>query len=152
MPQGRRKTPFSGKQKKQQLIEKKQSKGRNFIRNPDIDEDDSENEPQESSSLSESVQQINFQPNSRSKNNRYALQFHKETPKELRQLQEEARTTIETLSEGALEVSDEYFEGYSFPIRPKWTYEMSKEQVDGNENRYFFVSKFFVVQYCEILS
>lgn len=27
MPQGRRKTPFSGKQKKLQLIEKKQSKG-----------------------------------------------------------------------------------------------------------------------------
>lgn len=31
MPQGRRKTPFSGKQKKQQIVAKRQSKSNNFI-------------------------------------------------------------------------------------------------------------------------
>lgn len=55
-------------------------------------------------------------------------------------MREQARQSLNYAAEKDLEVGDEFFEGYDFPIRPKWTFEMSKEQVDGNENHYFFVS------------
>lgn len=95
-----------------------------------------------SSEMVEKVQKINLQPlkDSRSKSNRYVLQFHKETNKELKEMKEEARKGLSYKGPQDLEVADDYFQGYDFPIRPKWTYEMSKEQVDANENRYFFVS------------
>uniref|UniRef100_A0A336LYH6 Guanine nucleotide-binding protein-like 1 n=1 Tax=Culicoides sonorensis TaxID=179676 RepID=A0A336LYH6_CULSO len=146
MPQGRRKIPFSGKQKKQQLFEKKQSKApnRNLIRKVENDTDDTEISEDLAnavgSSLGETVQKINLQPNldSRSKSNRYVLQFHKETNKQLKEMREEARKSLEYVSEKELEVGDEYFKGYDFPKRPQWSFAMSKEQVDANENKYFF--------------
>lgn len=119
---------------------------RNLIRKVENDTDDTEisEDLGGSSSLGETVQRINIQPHldSRSKSNRYVLQFHKETNKQLKEMREEARKSLSYVSEAQLEISDEFFEGYDFPIRPKWTYEMSKEQVDANENRYFFVSPF----------
>lgn len=94
------------------------------------------------SSVIENVQKINLQPqkDARSKINRYVLQFHRESNKELKEAREEARKSLTYASDVEMEIGDEYFEGYNFPKRPKWTYEMSKEQVDANENKYFFVS------------
>lgn len=86
------------------------------------------------------IQKINFQPSiSRRNANRFALQFHRETVKELKAMKEAARLPIEFILRSDLEVGSEYFDGFDFPIRPKWSYEMTKEQLDRNENRYFTV-------------
>lgn len=87
-----------------------------------------------------SIQKINFQPSvSRRNANRYALSFHRETVKEMKAQKDAARKPIQFILRSDLETSSEYFEGYDFPIRPKWSYDMTKEQVDRNENRYFTV-------------
>lgn len=90
--------------------------------------------------MEKKVQQINIQP--LSKSNRYLLKFHKETNVQLKEMREEACKSLNYVSEAQLEVDDKFFDGYTIPTRPKWTYLMSKEQVDLNEKRYFFVSKF----------
>lgn len=56
-------------------------------------------------------------------------------------MKEEARKPIEFVLRSDLEVGTEYFDGCDFPIRPKWSYDMSKEQLDRNENRYFTVKQ-----------
>ncbi|XP_055599356.1 guanine nucleotide-binding protein-like 1 [Uranotaenia lowii] len=142
MPQGRRKTPFSGKQKKQQLLAKKQAKSstsHNIIRKL-RDEESSDISEDSDFPLHEKVERINLQPikDPRSKANRYVLQFHRETGKELREMKEEARKALVPCPPAETELGDGYFTGYDFPKRPKWTYEMSKEQLDANENLYFF--------------
>lgn len=92
------------------------------------------------------IQKINFQPSiSRRNANRFALQFHRETVKELKAMKEAARKPIEFILRSDFEIGCEYFDGYDFPIRPKWSYDMSKEQLDRNENRYFTV--IFFLQY-----
>ena len=92
--------------------------------------------------MHENVQKINLQPSMdpRSKANRYVLQFHRESAKELKDMKEEARRAMELVTPQQMEISDNFFVGYDFPKRPKWNFEMSKEQLDANENRYFFVS------------
>lgn len=88
----------------------------------------------------ENIQKINLQPlkDPKSKANKYVLQFHNETPKEIRELREQARKALEYATEEEMEINDSYFDGYNFPIRPKWNYEMSKQILMGNEERYFF--------------
>lgn len=72
-------------------------------------------------------------------NGKYALSFHSETTKEMKAQKEAAKEPIQFLSPNDLETGDEYFQGYDFPIRPRWTHGMSKEAMNGNENRYFTV-------------
>lgn len=67
------------------------------------------------------------------------MQFYKETEKQLRKLREDSRKPIRPASVKDLEVDERYFDGYDFPKRPEWTYAMSKDQLDRNENRYFTV-------------
>lgn len=88
----------------------------------------------------ENVQKINMQPlkDPRCKANKYVLQFHTETPKEVRELREQASQSLEYASEEQQEIDDSFFDGYDIPIRPKWNYQMSKEALLGNEERYFF--------------
>lgn len=144
MPQGRRKVPFSGKQKKQQLVAKKQAKSstsHNIIRKlRDEESSDISEDSDFPKTFHENVERINQQPakDPRSKANRYVLQFHRETGKELREMKEEARKALVPCTEEQQELGDNYFVEYDFPKRPKWSYEMSKEQLDANENRYFF--------------
>lgn len=57
-------------------------------------------------------------------------------------MREEAFKALNYVTEAQLEVDDKFFEGYTIPTRPEWTYMMSKEQVELNEKKYFFVSKF----------
>ena len=88
----------------------------------------------------DNIQKINLQPlkDPRSKSNRYVLQFHNETAKEIRELRERARQGLEYVSEEQMEIDDSYFEGFDFPIRPPWNYQMSREILMANEERYFF--------------
>lgn len=91
-----------------------------------------------------SVKKINKQPERKgtnSKTNRYALEFFNETREEILLNKEEARREIIPVSSSEFEIStDDYFdEEIDFPKRPKWSYEMSREELEIRENRYFTV-------------
>lgn len=87
----------------------------------------------------EQVQKINKQPgNGKSKHNRYALQFFQEFNQELRKRKEQAFKTLEPVSLKDQEVSDNYFPPeIDMPKRPPWNFNMTKEQLDIIEHRYF---------------
>lgn len=89
----------------------------------------------ESTSKVENIQKINMQPlkDPRSKANKYVLQFHTETSKEIRELREKSRESLVYATEEEMEIDDSYFINYDFPIRPKWNYQMSKEILMANE-------------------
>lgn len=73
-------------------------------------------------------------------------------------MKELARKPIEFKMRSALEVGCDYFDGYDFPVRPKWSFNMAKEQLDRNENRYFtvefiFLSKIFsIMKLCDFVN
>lgn len=160
MPQ--RKKPFSGKAKKEQLKAKKQSKqnapqgmssnhliyisvqlfcqpldGFGFRnRRPLLKTTagDNEDKPQ--------IQKFNYCPSKDGRDrNRYALQFYRESPAELKARKEEACKTIEPVSEKDLEIdSNDYFpKDLSFPRRPPWSYDLTPEQLEAKETKYFNV-------------
>ncbi|XP_018572298.1 guanine nucleotide-binding protein-like 1 isoform X2 [Anoplophora glabripennis] len=134
MPQGRRKTPFSGKAKKEQLKAKKQSKQLG-VKNPAFLQD--YNRGDEGSS---NIQKINFQPSkdSSSKPNKYALQFFKETKEEIAQRKEFARQSLAPKKEIDLEINEtDYFTNLDFPKRPEWNFSLGKNELEVQENKYF---------------
>ncbi|KAK2583764.1 hypothetical protein KPH14_009674 [Odynerus spinipes] len=134
MPQGRRKTPFSGKAKKQQMQAKKQRQNRLLVaRNKDDDDGSGKADDFE---FGRGIQKINKQP--QGSKNRYALQFFKESREELQRRKEEARKTIEMIPLEQQEVSDNYYPPeVDIPKRPPWDFTMTKEQLELREQRYF---------------
>ncbi|XP_072746102.1 guanine nucleotide-binding protein-like 1 [Anoplolepis gracilipes] len=138
MPQGRRKTPYSGKAKKLQMQVKKQRQRILLATNQDDDEDERSSNAS-SVEYGRQVQQINKQPkDSKSSRNRYALQFFQETTEELRKRKEQALRSIEPVSLIDQEISDNYFPlEIDMPRRPPWDFNMTKEQLDIREQRYF---------------
>ncbi|XP_030766016.1 guanine nucleotide-binding protein-like 1 [Sitophilus oryzae] len=135
MPQGRRKTPFSGKAKKEQLKSKREKHGGKNVPFLDRKGDDSDDDS------GPSIQKLNYQPtkSGRSKPNRYALQFFRETNEEVKEKKEQARHSLVKVDEKELEIDgDLFFENkLDFPKRPPWNFDLSKEQLDAQENRYF---------------
>ncbi|KRT80395.1 50S ribosome-binding GTPase [Oryctes borbonicus] len=139
MPQGRRKTPFSGKAKKEQLRAKKQSKDFPFGNDhkKTLLVHKQENVDEEASS---STQKINFQPTKNvSQINKYVLQFHNETKEELKERRELARQSLKKLLEKELEINSEnyFLKDLDFPKRPQWSFEMTTEQLEAREQKYF---------------
>ncbi|KAI8431578.1 hypothetical protein MSG28_016067 [Choristoneura fumiferana] len=132
MPQARRKTPFSGKAKKQQLQSKKQNRTLLLSSSP--------------GSLGQDVVSVNYQPSrgGRGDKNRYALKFYRETDAELMMKKEDAMKALNPVPETALEVDPHEFfpEDLAFPKRPPWDFNMSPAQLDAQEHKYFteFVS------------
>lgn len=128
MPQARRKTPFSGKAKKQQLQSKKQNKTLLMSTS--------------SGTTSYDVVSVNYQP-TRARGgrdtNRYALKFYRETEEELKIKKEEALKELIPVPEKDLEVNPvDYFPAdVSFPKRPPWDFNMTPAQLDAQEQRYF---------------
>ncbi|CAH1642692.1 unnamed protein product [Spodoptera littoralis] len=128
MPQARRKTPFSGKAKKQQLQSKKQNKTLLMSTS--------------SGTTSYDVVSVNYQP-TRGRGgrdtNRYALKFYRETEEELKIKKEEALKELIPVPEKDLEVNPvDYFPAdVSFPKRPPWDFNMTPAQLDAQEQRYF---------------
>ncbi|XP_063982221.1 guanine nucleotide-binding protein-like 1 isoform X2 [Diachasmimorpha longicaudata] len=132
MPQGRRKAPFSGKAKKQQMQAKNHRK-QAFLKPPRKQDDDADDD-----SDSGKIQTINKQPRDATGRNRYALQFFQESKEELRHRQEAARKTIHPLPLDQQEVSSNYFpEDVDMPKRPPWEFSMSRELLDMREQKYF---------------
>ncbi|KAI5730064.1 hypothetical protein M8J76_009593 [Diaphorina citri] len=145
MPRGK---PFSAKQKKAQLQAKKQKKsgapedgrqehhrpGKKKFADPD-DEDTTE-------SAAATIQAINKQPimgGAKSNPNRYVLQFHKESPAELKERKKRAYETLVPVDQKDLEHNlDDYFlPELDFPKRPEWKFNMSIDQLDRREQDYF---------------
>lgn len=129
MPQARRKTPFSGKAKKQQLQGKKQNKTLLMSTG--------------GGTTAYDVVSVNYQP-ARGKGggrdtNRYALKFYRETEDELRMKKEDALKELRPVPEKDMEVTPEdYFPtDLSFPKRPPWDFNMTPAQLDAQEQRYF---------------
>lgn len=127
MPQARRKTPFSGKAKKQQLQSKKQNKTLLMSTS--------------GGTTAYDVVSVNYQPNKRGgrDTNRYALKFYRENDDELRLKKEEALKELRPVLEKDLEVdpADYFPTELSFPKRPPWDFNMSPAQLDAQEQRYF---------------
>ncbi|XP_039762912.1 guanine nucleotide-binding protein-like 1 [Pararge aegeria] len=128
MPQARRKTPFSGKAKKQQLQAKKQNK--TLIMNTS------------SGTNTYDVVSVNYQPNrsrGRGDANRYALKFYRETDEELSMKKEEALKSLNPVPEKEMEIdpTDFFPKEISFPKRPPWDFSMTPAQLDAQEQRYF---------------
>lgn len=137
MPQGRRKTPFSGKAKKEQLKARRERKlqgGKNvaLLQKPGCDSEDE--------SVS-SIQKINYQPTKAkgSQPNRYALQFFRESNAEIMEKKEQARQVLIPVEEKGLEIDgSQFFEtNLDFPKRPPWDFDLSKEKLEQQENKYF---------------
>ncbi|XP_076179653.1 nucleostemin 4 isoform X2 [Ptiloglossa arizonensis] len=138
MPQGTRKKPFSGKAKKQQLQVKKQRQNPTLLTGSH-----SKGAGKSSNTIDvdahSSIQKINKQPkDDNSSNSRYALQFFQESKEELMKRREQANDSITRLSYEEQEVADEYFPPeIDMPKRPSWDYNMSKEQLELREQKYF---------------
>ncbi|VVC35559.1 GTP binding domain,P-loop containing nucleoside triphosphate hydrolase [Cinara cedri] len=146
MPQGRRKLPFSGKQKKLQIQEKRKRKQLNATSGSEYGYERTEKNnvklPRERLPNFD-IQSINQQPlhcGGRSNPNQYVLQFRRETEDEMKKRKEDARKEIIPVSEQELEFDPSPFfcgDELRFPIRPKWSSAMTREQLDSREYGYF---------------
>ncbi|XP_059621233.1 guanine nucleotide-binding protein-like 1 [Phlebotomus argentipes] len=135
MPQGRRKIAFSGKKKKVQLAAKKQAKivhANPFLLNKTLKEEGADDAGRKSEDLE--VQKLNYQPG---RDGRYVFHFYRESDRQVKEAKEVAKKPLNPVPPQALEVGDNFFVGYGFPQRPPWHYEMSKEKLEWNENKYF---------------
>ena len=162
MPQGRRKTPFSGKAKKVQLKEKKE---RNELK-PKFGEENTGNSipfstvadnaiaendqilTEASKSKSDLLMEVpssTLQSKTRggkrvqNEASRYELRFTQESKSELAAKREHARQPLKKVDQNDLELGiDEYFpESLDFPIRPAWNSSMPKTVMEANEAKYF---------------
>lgn len=88
------------------------------------------------------VQKINKQlKDGKSSRNRYALEFFQETKEELRKRKKQALASIEPISLRDQEISDNYFPPeIDMPKRPPWDFNITKDQLEMREQRYFRVS------------
>ena len=143
MPQGRRKVPFSGKAKKEQLQQK-----RNKHEKPKVLGGEGEDVVQEESSVivcssandkaSILKDHVTFSAGNVGRK-KFDLIFQKESNVELAERREAARKPFKKLDTKALEMDVEDFfpDSCDFPQRPDWDRSMSKAQVETSEAKYF---------------
>ncbi|XP_034946547.1 guanine nucleotide-binding protein-like 1 [Chelonus insularis] len=147
MPQGRRKMPFSGKAKKQQMQNKKLKQQAAASRG---DNDDS------TYSNKLRIRKLNKQPTDKAGVNRYNLHFLTETREELEQRKWQARQIIKPVPLIEQEISDNFFPpGLDMPKRPPWDFSMSKNELEAREHAYFEdymkkIQSLGNVGYCEL--
>ncbi|XP_069491448.1 guanine nucleotide-binding protein-like 1 [Ambystoma mexicanum] len=151
-----RKKPFSVKQKKKQLQDKRERKrgvpdgvrSSSNSRSGSHDRRQENTDTSDSESLSMQVRRINQQPQIRRPgekgydSNRYRLHFEKESREEIERRKKLAREKIvEPVPETELEVDiDEIYKPGSvldFPKRPPWNYQMAKELLLAREEKSF---------------
>ncbi|KAK2165507.1 hypothetical protein LSH36_49g06008 [Paralvinella palmiformis] len=140
-PPKHRKKPFSAKRRREQLKAKRErnrQKGSKFG-------SDSDGDAQCEDAESSDVKKLNEQPvNKDDKSydpNKYRLHFLKESRSQLERRKTLAQQPYQSLTEDALEVDmdDIYKPGtvLDMPKRPKWDYNMTKEQLEAREEAYF---------------
>ena len=76
---------------------------------------------------------------------RYRLHFQRESRDEIERRKKVAQLPIKKLSEESLEIPIEQIyrpgSALDMPVRPPWTYEMTKEQLEEQEHTYFNVRR-----------
>jgi len=109
--------------------------------NPDDEESCSTCSSENSTDQKRRVIKINEQPrDSKSSRNRYTLQFFQESKEKLQKRKERAFKCIEPVTLKDQEISNNYFPpGIDMPKRPSWNFNMTKEQLELREQRYFTV-------------
>ncbi|XP_066470746.1 guanine nucleotide-binding protein-like 1 isoform X1 [Tiliqua scincoides] len=153
-----RKRPFSAKQKKKQLQDKRERKRQGFpdgvrsssnSRSGSHDRHEDHTDTSDSESFSLQVRKLNQQPQIRKPGergydpNRYRLHFERESREEVERRKKIAREKIlEPLAEAETEVDieDVYKTGSAvldFPKRPPWNYQMTKDQLFAREEKCF---------------
>ncbi|ALC40320.1 ns4 [Drosophila busckii] len=136
MPQQRRKLPFSGKKKKDQLLQKRSTKGpAKYLSSTHESYEDSD--VPETSAARKLMEQPLTRAGRNKNVNRYNLQFYQESKKELELMKQEGFKPLNVLTAQECEIDERYFENCDFPVRPPWSLETSREQLDRSENRYF---------------
>ncbi|ORX89210.1 P-loop containing nucleoside triphosphate hydrolase protein [Basidiobolus meristosporus CBS 931.73] len=135
-----RRKPFSAKQKKNQLQEKRARKRDQGNSDDEPERDHANNEHQ---SVEELEKKLSTQPkSSRSKeptSSRLRSVFEKMTPAQIKINKELSMQPLVRLPKEALEVSLEetYPKILDFPKRPSWSYQMSKNALETREKEYF---------------
>ncbi|CAI8039056.1 Guanine nucleotide-binding protein-like 1 [Geodia barretti] len=159
VPSKNRRKPFSHKQKKLQLQQKRQRKGdrRDVGTPPTVSAEDGGDERGEGSSTETGsegeavatveVARLNLQPATADTDthydpNRYKLHFQRESAEEIERRKLRAQTQpLAPVPESEMEVSveDIYRPGsdLDIPRRPPWSYSMTKEQLDQQEQSAF---------------
>ncbi len=150
MPQGRRKTPFSGKAKKEQLQQKRS--GRNHpSANPAVITEaelaqEASSKPtatvvakgDEQCDKSSLLMDVTLSADASGKN-KYDLIFQKESKMEMAERRNLARKPYTSVSDEEMEKSTETFfpDTCDYPKRPKWKTSMSKRELETNEAKIF---------------
>ncbi|RWS14927.1 guanine nucleotide-binding protein-like 1 [Dinothrombium tinctorium] len=151
MPRGRHKLPFSGKQKKAQLLQKRDRQKQRKLRAEDEDDGEDERDALVVNTFTPSLQlldasgdslAINAQKSGSSSRdrNRYALLFRRETDEQLKRRKEEAKNELPPVDSHKLEVQSEdifVLQQFALPKRPPWNPSMSKAELEMHEQRYF---------------
>ncbi|XP_072015964.1 guanine nucleotide-binding protein-like 1 [Amphiura filiformis] len=153
-----RKKPFSGKQKKKQLQEKRDRKRTDSFGHPRPHAGQSHRSRQQSVEINSSEEQgsseneievakLNQQPMSKKQldrnydPNRFRLHFERESKAELAHRKKHAMQPFQVLPEESLEVDLDYVykpgSVLDMPKRPPWDYSKSKEQVESREEKAF---------------
>ncbi|ESO08450.1 hypothetical protein HELRODRAFT_185395 [Helobdella robusta] len=145
-PPGHRKVAFSAKQKKEQLKERRDRK-KNELRDEFGIVDHRAKKKQQSPNRGSTKpgQELNEPSNfskgaSKMRNpNRYRLLLKVDTNEDVERGKALSRVPILPLSEEALEINlDEiYSSDLDMPKRPVWTYSLSRETLETNEEKYF---------------
>ena len=152
MPQGHRKVPFSGKAKKAQMQTKRDRK-----------KEPAAEEGQHRTPTAEATAEIKVQPSEdraqalmdalpaaklssrggrqQTLAERYELRFKQESKQELLAKRERAQQPLKRIPSGSAELEMDVFRCFppscDFPVRPEWTPDMSKAQIDASEAKYF---------------
>uniref|UniRef100_H2TUH7 Guanine nucleotide-binding protein-like 1 n=2 Tax=Takifugu rubripes TaxID=31033 RepID=H2TUH7_TAKRU len=142
-----RKKPFSNKQKKKQLQAKRERADPGSGANSRTGSVERGGERQSNPTEREStdIRRINHQPTNRDGRhdpNRFRLHFEKESKEDVEKGKKSAmEKVLQPVSENELEIGiDNIYppdKGLSFPQRPPWNYEMSREKLLRKEERSF---------------
>uniref|UniRef100_A0A7N4NMT0 Guanine nucleotide-binding protein-like 1 n=1 Tax=Sarcophilus harrisii TaxID=9305 RepID=A0A7N4NMT0_SARHA len=149
-----RKKPFSVKQKKKQLQEKRERKrglqdgvrSSSSSRSGSRERKENQTDTSDGKSITQQIRRLNQQPTQGLGHNydpnRYRLHFERESREEVQRRKKAARQQVlKPVSEKSLEldIGDIYRPGSNldFPRRPSWNYEMSREQLMSQEERSF---------------
>ncbi|XP_068929745.1 guanine nucleotide-binding protein-like 1 [Petaurus breviceps papuanus] len=149
-----RKKPFSVKQKKKQLQDKRERKrglqdglrSSSNSRSGSRERREDQTDTSDGESVTQQIRRLNQQPTHslslRFDPNRYRLHFERESREEVERRKRVAREQVlKPVSEKSLEldIGDIYHPGSNldFPRRPPWNYEMSREQLMSQEERSF---------------
>ncbi|CAF2099599.1 unnamed protein product [Rotaria magnacalcarata] len=144
-----RKKPFSSKKKKEQLKLKREKNRAQGDKWADSDDESATNNKNIPHNCRRRLNEQPVQESATYNPNRYRLHFQREPRDEIDRRKKIAQLPLEKLSEESLEIPIEqiYRPGsvLDMPVRPAWTYSMTKEQLEKQEQTYFnsYLDKIF---------